>query len=79
MAVLLLISSLLAAIYVWRVVEVAYFQSPAEEHADVQEAPALMLIPTYALIGASIVFGLWTSFSAGVAHEAAQRLLEITP
>ncbi len=78
-AVLLLISSLLAAIYVWRVVEVAYFQSPAEEHADVQEAPALMLIPTYALIGASIVFGLWTSFSAGVAHEAAQRLLEITP
>ncbi|MBI82290.1 MAG: cation:proton antiporter [Planctomycetaceae bacterium] len=78
-AALLLISSLLAAIYVWRVVEVAYFQSPAEEHAAVQEAPTLMLIPTYALIGASIVFGLWTSVSAGVAHEAAQRLLEMTP
>ena len=78
-AALLLISSLLAAIYVWRVVEVAYFQSPAEEHAAVQEAPALMLIPTYALIGASVLFGLWTSVSAGVAREAAQRLLEMTP
>ena len=78
-AALLLVSSLLAAIYVWRVVEVAYFQSPAEKHAAVPEAPAALLIPTYVLIGASVVFGLWTSLSAGVARQAAQQLLEVTP
>ena len=78
-AVLVLLSSLLALIYVWRVVEVAYFQSPAEKHAAVPEAPAALLIPTYVLIGASVVFGLWTSLSAGVARQAAQQLLEVTP
>jgi multicomponent Na+:H+ antiporter subunit D len=78
-ALLVLLSSLLALVYVWRVVEAAYFQDSPEQHAEVTEAPAAMLIPTYVLIGATVFFGLWTSLSAGVAQQAAQLLLEVTP
>lgn len=78
-AVLVLLSSLLAAVYVWRIVEVAYFQDPPEQHAKVDEAPLAMLIPTCVLIGASLVFGLWTPLSAGVARQAAEMLLGVTP
>ncbi|MDH3717599.1 MAG: monovalent cation/H+ antiporter subunit D family protein [Planctomycetota bacterium] len=78
-AVLTLLSSLLALIYVWRVVEVAYFQSPPEREAEVTEAPLAMLIPTCLLIAASVIFGLWTSLSAGVARQAAEVLLGAMP
>jgi multicomponent Na+:H+ antiporter subunit D len=77
-AALILLSSLLALVYVWRVVEVAYFKSPPEG-TEKGEAPLSMLLPTWLLIGASIVFGIWTSSSAGVAARAAEALLGITP
>jgi multicomponent Na+:H+ antiporter subunit D len=78
-AALVLLSSLLSLIYVWRVVEVAYFDEPAEKHASVCEAPIAMLIPTYVVLGATLVFGVWTSLSAGVAGQAAASLLGATP
>ncbi len=77
-AALILLSSLLALVYVWRVVEVAYFR-PTPEGAEKREAPLSMLIPTWLLIGASVVFGIWTSASAGVAARAAEALLGIAP
>jgi multicomponent Na+:H+ antiporter subunit D len=76
---LVLFSSLLALVYVWRVVEAAYFQEPAAEQAQIREAPASMLIPTWVLIGATIVFGLTTSLTVGVAHRAAAALLRVAP
>ena len=76
-AALVLISSLLSVVYIWRVVEVAYFQDPPERNASVAEAPISMLIPMYALIGAMLFFGLWTSLSADVARQAAEMLLEV--
>lgn len=78
-AVLMLLSSLLAVIYIWRVVEVAYFQEPPETDPPVQEAPLALLIPTGLLIGANIVFGLWTTLSVGAAGEAARQLLGAAP
>ncbi len=75
-AVLVLISSLLSLAYVWRFVEVAYFQPPADD-APLPEAPAAMLVPTYFVIGSTILFGLWTTFSAGVAQRAALQLLGV--
>ena len=77
-AVVVLLSSLLALVYVWRVVETAYFDTPLEKHAAVQEAPLAMLIPTGILIGASIVFGIWTEWSASIARQAAELLLQGT-
>jgi multicomponent Na+:H+ antiporter subunit D len=78
-AALVLMSSLLALVYVWRVVETAYFQDPPEGRASVREAPLSMLIPTWILIGATVVFGLWTSLSGGVAIKAAEVLLGGAP
>ncbi len=78
-AVLVLMSSLLAVVYVWRVVEVAYFKEPSEKASVAREAPVSMLIPTWALIGATLFFGLSTSNSAGLARQAAQALLGGSP
>ena len=76
-AVLMLISSLLAVVYIWRVVETLYFADPSELAKSAKEAPLMMLIPTYVVIGATIVFGCWTVYSAGLAHKAAESLLNI--
>lgn len=74
-ALLVLLSSLLALVYVWRVVEVAYFQAPPERDREPSEVPLSMLVPTYVLVCASLLFGVWTSLSAGVARQAAEVLL----
>ena len=74
---LVLLSSLLALVYVWRVVEVAYFTDPAAEPIRRHEAPLGMLIPTCILIGATLFFGLFTDLSAGVAERAAEILLGV--
>jgi multicomponent Na+:H+ antiporter subunit D len=79
LAVLILLSSLLALIYVWRVVEVAYFKAPPEEAGEIAEAPASLLVPTWLLIGATLVFGIFTSLSVGVAEAAARMLLGVAP
>ncbi|MDG4551327.1 MAG: monovalent cation/H+ antiporter subunit D family protein [Candidatus Contendobacter sp.] len=75
-AVLVLVTSLLAVIYVWRVVEVAYFK-PAPEGQAPREAPLALLVPTWALALANLYFGLDTSLNAGVARLAAQGLLGV--
>ncbi len=75
LAAIVLMGSLLAVIYIWRVVEVAYFR-PAPAGADtVEEAPLSMLIPTWILIGASVYFGIDTSLTVGVAGRAAAYLI----
>jgi len=76
-AVLILLSSLLAVVYVWRVVEAAYFKQPPKGCEDVKEAPLALLIPTYILILSTLYFGLDTRFSIGVARRAAEVLLGI--
>ncbi len=75
-AVLILLSSVLAVIYVWRVVEVAYFQDPPEGAEEVKEAPWSLLAPTWVLVGATIYFGIFTSVTVGVATRAARLLVE---
>ena len=72
---LILMSSLIAVIYIWRVAEVAYFK-PAPEGAEaIEEAPATMVVPTWILIGASLYFGIDTELTIGVAQRAAAVLL----
>lgn len=74
-AVLILLSSLLAVVYVWRVVEVAYLRPAPEGAAPVEEVPPAMMIPTWVLIGGSVYFSLDTELSVGVAKQAAIQLL----
>jgi multicomponent Na+:H+ antiporter subunit D len=77
-AVMILVTSLLAVIYVWRVVEVAYFRPMPVSGTNgvfAKEAPVSMLVPTWILIAANFYFGVDTSMSVGVARQAAERLL----
>ena len=82
-AVLMLLSSLLAVVYVWRVVETLYFCDPPEKQVKqrkragvtISDPPARMLIPTYLVIGAVVLFGVWTTYSAGLASAAAHALI----
>ena len=72
-AFLIMASSLLALVYVWRLVEVAYFAEP-EGEVEAKEAPLRLLIPTWILVGASIYFGIFSSFAVDVAKLAAAQL-----
>ena len=74
-AVLILLSSLLAVVYLWRVVEIAYFAPAAHDRAAVSEAPLSMLLPTWVLAAAGIYFGIDPSLPVGVARAAAMSLL----
>jgi multicomponent Na+:H+ antiporter subunit D len=73
-AVLVLVGSLLAVAYVWRVVEVAYFRAAPEDHG-IQEAPLSLLVPTWILVGANLWFGIDAKLTSGVAIRAAEILL----
>ncbi len=72
-AVLVLISSLIAAVYIWRVVEVAYFRAPADD-TKVEHPPALLLVPTMVLGILCIVFGIATDFTVDLALLATTTL-----
>ncbi len=74
-AVAILISSMLALVYIGRVVEAAYFQPPPPNAPPVEEAPWSMLAPTLILAGASIYFGLDTDLTVGIARGAAKALM----
>ena len=71
---LVLLTSLLAIAYVWRVIEAAYLRPTPEDLGGVVEAPLSMLIPAWLLIAASVYFGVETSLSIGIAEQAARFL-----
>ena len=73
-AFLILVSSLLAAVYIWRVVEVMVAKA-ADEPAARNEAPVAMLVPTWILIGATVFFGLQAEWTVSVASTAANHLV----
>lgn len=79
LAMLIVLSSLLAVAYVWRFVEVAYFRTPGAAVARLEEAPRGMLALAWLMIGACVYFGLDTALTLGGAQEAAQALLRSRP
>jgi len=76
-AVLVLLGSLLAVVYVWRIIEMAYFRPAPPGIETVKEAPISFLIPIWILIFANIYFGIDTRLSVEVAEAAAQELFQI--
>jgi multicomponent Na+:H+ antiporter subunit D len=75
LAVLVLVSSLLALIYIWRVVEAAYFHVPGADMHRVREAPASMLIPVWMLIGANLYVGIDAGLITDIAQQGAAVLI----
>jgi len=72
----IVIGSLLAVVYVWRLVEKIYFQQPTVGAAEgVREAPATMVIATWVLAAASVYFGIDAQITGTLATGAAQELL----
>ncbi|MDE0412362.1 MAG: monovalent cation/H+ antiporter subunit D family protein [Gammaproteobacteria bacterium] len=72
-AIVILGGSLLAILYVWKIVEHAYFRpspSPARDIPATREAPLTMLVPLWLLVAGNFYLGLDTSFSAGFADTA---------
>ncbi|WP_282755394.1 monovalent cation/H+ antiporter subunit D family protein [Desulfuromonas thiophila] len=70
----ILLGSLLAVIYIWRVVETAYFNPLHEiEHGNA-EAPPSLLVPLWLLVGANLYFGFDAAWPLQLAQQAAAVL-----
>ncbi len=78
LAVFVLAASLLAVAYVWKLVDAAYLHDP-DPDTKAREAPLTLLLPTWALIGASLYFGVDIDLTIGVASQAAAQLLGGAP
>jgi multicomponent Na+:H+ antiporter subunit D len=74
---LVLISSLMAVVYIWRVIETAYFGKPVElaPSALKGEAPWPMLVTLWVLVLANIYFGIDPSLPLGLADAEVKLLL----
>ncbi|XXK31076.1 monovalent cation/H+ antiporter subunit D family protein [Rhodobacteraceae bacterium nBUS_24] len=73
-AILIVASSLLAVIYVWRMIETLYLtESTAELQA--RQAPMSMLIPLWIMALACIYFGLDSDLTLSASRTAAEGLL----
>ncbi len=74
----IVVSSLMAVVYIWRVVERAYFGEGAEVES-VREAPLMLLLPTWAAVLLNFYFGLFPDVPAGLSSSAATLLLGQMP
>ena len=73
-ALMIMASSLLAIIYIWRVIEIAYLK-PAPEGVTRGEAPLSMLLPTWVFAGLTIWFGVNAMMTSTAAGRAADALI----
>jgi multicomponent Na+:H+ antiporter subunit D len=78
LVVLVVVASLIAVLYVWRVIEVAYFGERPADAPAVSEAPLALLIPTWVMAAANVYFGIETGLSVGLATEIANTLMGVT-
>ena len=75
----IVISSLIALAYVWRVIEAAYFGEPNAAAATGGEAPAGVLAVTWIAALANLYYGLAPSLPVTLASTAAESLLSYVP
>lgn len=75
----ILLGSLLAVVYVGKLIEALYFKPLTDTNKVVSEAPVLLLIPTWGLVLANLYFGLDTDLTVRVAEKAAAALAGIKP
>ncbi|MGE0624087.1 MAG: monovalent cation/H+ antiporter subunit D family protein [Pseudomonadales bacterium] len=78
-AVVLIASSLAAVVYVWRIVERAYFATPAAPVEPASEAPWPLLAGVWLAALANVYFGVVPGLPAGLAADAADELLRHLP
>jgi len=73
-----ILGSLLAAVYIWRMIEVLWIRNSSSQLTSVKEAPIGLLLPAWVLALANIYFGIDTSISIDNAENIAIFLLGST-
>jgi multicomponent Na+:H+ antiporter subunit D len=75
---IILVSSLMAVVYIWRIVEALYFQAPIAGQGDAPalEAPLQLLLITGVVALLNIYFGLFPHIPLELANSAAALLME---
>lgn len=71
--IVLVIGTLLAALYGWKLVSTLYLQE-SPEGGPAGEAPWPLVVPTWVLIGASLAFGLFSGGTVALALNAVEAL-----
>lgn len=77
LAILVLLTSLLSVIYIWRVIEQMYFRTPNESIAGSKEAPPLLLLCTWAMVLSTLYFGIDNTYPVEMASQAAKALFNL--
>lgn len=75
----ILVSSLMAVVYIWRIVEVACFAEVADETVSPPSAPPLLVAALWLVAAANIYFGLNPDLPLTLSSDAASELLGHLP
>lgn len=75
MVAIVLVSSLMALVYIWRIIETLYFQPRLTEGDGPAEAPLAMIVVTMGVALLNIVFGVMPGFPIELAEAASGVLL----
>ena len=74
LALIIIVSSLIAVVYIWRVVEAAYFHAPSAQN-ELGEAPMILLAATWIAALMNLYFGLNPSVPVELAASAGDLLM----
>jgi len=77
-AILLIASSLMAVVYIGKVIDVMYFKSAPADSIDVTEPPKTMLVPIVIFALLTIYFGIDTRLTAGLAGRVASSFFGVS-
>ena len=72
---LIVASSLIALVYVGRVLEAAWMREPSPEIAHASDPPLSMLVPLFVLAAATVYFGIDTNWTVGIADTVSRQLV----
>jgi multicomponent Na+:H+ antiporter subunit D len=70
----ILVSSLMAVVYIWRIVEALYFRAAVDGYSLPAEAPLQLLLVTWLVALLNIVFGLFPGVPLELANSTATLL-----
>jgi multicomponent Na+:H+ antiporter subunit D len=74
-AAAIVVGSLIALVYVGKVLEIAWLRAPSPQTAEVRDPPIAMLVPLVVLALATVYFGFDTEWTAGIAATVSASLL----
>lgn len=75
LAFLIVGTSLIAMVYIGKVLEVVWLREPSPASVEASDPPLAMMLPILVMAGAAVWFGLDTSWTVGLATAAASLLV----